>query len=611
MYPPIEDHGIIGNLRTAALVSVDGTIDFFCPLRFDGPTLFASLLDADRGGYCTLSPEVRSYKHKQLYWPDTNILMTRYLAPEGVVEIIDFMPLGGDMAQSTIIRRVTVTRGEVAIRFGCKPAFNYASDSIRSIDVNKGKGGAVFRSKGSGVLFVESDMRLSAERGSVVSRFRLKRGQRATFDLTYMRDDSTPLWRPAQADEALEETARFWQNWAAICTYKGRWRETVVRSALLLKLLTYEPTGAIVAAPTFGLPEDIGGLRNWDYRYTWLRDAAFTLQALLRLGYHNEALHFMSWIRKVRLNRDSPEGQDRERPLQIMYRVDGETDLEERDLGSLKGYRGSSPVRVGNAASSQLQLDAIGGAFSVALFEVNAGIMLEYDRWNKMREVLTRVAKVWDQPDQSIWETRGEPLHFLHSKLMCWVALDRAIKIAQAQSLPAPTDEWVQKRNEVYNSIHSGFWNEELKSFTQYRGSSDLDASVLLMIPVGFISPSDPRWLSTLKAVTDRLSQDIGVLRYDTKTGVDGLLGSEGAFTPCSFWYIDALARSGELDRARIIFEKILGYSNHLGLYAEELGLSGEHLGNFPQALTHLSLILSALQLNDALEKERSPARSA
>jgi GH15 family glucan-1,4-alpha-glucosidase len=598
MYPPIEDHGIIGNLRTAALVSLDGTIDFFCPLRFDGPTLFASLLDESHGGHCSIHPATSDYARKQLYLPDTNILVTRFLAPQGVAEIIDFMPLGGDMQQSTIIRQVRITRGELPLRFECQPGFNYGADTVQPMATDDG---VVFPSKDAGVLFVRSNIPFPVEKNRVDIKLDLKRGEQASIVLSHIHDESkSPEWRPAQLEQALKETIAYWHQWVAACNYRGRWRETILRSALLLKLLTYEPSGAIIAAPTFGLPEDIGGVRNWDYRYTWLRDAAFTLTAFLKLGFRREALEFMSWIKKVATK--SADGQEQNKPLQVMYGIEGEKGLEEREISSLGGYRGSRPVRVGNAAHSQLQLDGVGGAFSVALFEVNAGRKLEYDRWNKMCDVLHWLTTVWEQPDQGIWETRGEPLHFLHSKLMCWVAFDRAIKIAQLQSLPAPYQDWLEVRNRVYRTIHTDYWNDELKAFTQSKGGSDLDASALLMVPTEFISPADPRWLSTLDAVTARLSRDTGVLRYDTKTGVDGLPGTEGAFAPCSFWYVNALAMSGEVQRARITFEKVLGYANHLGLFAEEFGSKGEHLGNFPQALTHLALILCAIHLNDALD---------
>jgi GH15 family glucan-1,4-alpha-glucosidase len=594
MYPAIEDHGIIGNLRTAALVATDGTIDFFCPFRFDSPTLFASLLDEASGGSCLIRPVATSYRRKQFYIPDTNVLVTRFLAPEGIAEIADFMPIAANAEQTVIIRQVSVTRGQMQLRFQCQPRFDYASiqhgTSTSATQV-------CFDGGEAGTLHLQSDRSLSVMDGDAVSELDLQAGDHVSFVLTYaQKANQQPNWQVEAAETLLQDTVRYWRDWIAECTYHGRWRETVVRSALVLKLLTYEPTGAIVAAPTFALPEQIGGVRNWDYRYTWLRDAAMTLNAFVRLGYHREAMHFMQWLKDI-ASSETFAGE-----LQIMYGIEGEKDLTEREVPSLRGYEDSRPVRIGNAAHQQLQLDVYGAIGAAAWFEVNAGMMIEYDRWNKIRSVLTALSSSWTRPDNGLWEIRGEPREFLHSRLMCWVAYDRAIKIAQLRSLPAPLEEWRQTRDKIYESIHTEFWNEDLKSFVQSKHSRDLDASVLLMAQLDFISPADTRWVSTLEAIGKRLVQDASVMRYDTGTGVDGLPGNEGTFTPCSFWYIEALTLSGEIDRARVLFEKMLGYANHLGLYAEELGLSGEHLGNFPQALTHLALVQTALALNDALD---------
>jgi GH15 family glucan-1,4-alpha-glucosidase len=602
MYPAIEEHGIIGNLRTAALVSTDGTIDFFCPLRVDNPTLFASLLDDHNGGYCSIHPVATQYRRKQFYIPDTNVLITRFLSPEGIAEITDFMPLHGDAGQSVIIRQVSMTRGKLGLRFQCQPRFKYAAVQHETFESENG----VRLDSEAGRLFVETDRTLSVSKEAAICELDLSAGEHATFVLTYARSEiQRPQWNLEAAGTLLQETVQYWREWVAQCTYHGRWRETVVRSALVLKLLTYEPTGAIVAAPTFALPEEIGGVRNWDYRYTWLRDAAMTLNAFMGLGYHREAMHFMQWLKEIASSKTFA-GE-----LQIMYGIAGEKELVEQEITSLKGYEGSRPVRIGNAAHQQLQLDVYGAIGSAALFEVNAGMMIEYDRWSKIRSVLTALSKSWTRPDNGLWEIRGNPREFLHSRLMCWVAYDRAIKIAQLRSLPAPLEHWRETRDRIYESIHTDFWNEELSSFVQSKHSRDLDASVLLMPQLDFISSADSRWSGTLDAITKRLVQDASVMRYETDTGVDGLPGSEGTFTPCSFWYIQALTLSGAIDRARLLFEKMLGYSNHLGLYAEELGLSGEHLGNFPQALTHLALIQTALTLNDALEATGSRRDSA
>jgi GH15 family glucan-1,4-alpha-glucosidase len=601
MYPAIEDHGVIGNLRTAALVSTDGVIDFFCPLRFDNPTVFASLLDAGRGGFCSIRPVATDYRRKQVYVPDTNVLTTYFLTPDGIAEVVDFMPLGGHPDQSVIVRRATVTRGQVTLRFECAPSFNYASEDHEIVATADG---ILFRNAGPEGLVVQSDGSLSVSGSAARAEVHLEAGESATFVLAYLGDCSQQSgWHPSAGETLLQETVRYWRGWVAECSYHGRWREMVVRSALALKLLTYEPTGAIVAAPTFALPEEIGGVRNWDYRYTWLRDAAMTLHAFLKLGYQQEALHFMLWLKGI------ASSEEFTGELQIMYGVAGEKELDEQELPSLGGYRQSRPVRVGNAAHLQLQLDVYGALLSAALIEVNAGMMFEFERWGKVRAVLASLSRIWNRPDHGLWEIRGEPQLFLHSRLMCWVAFDRAIKIAQIRSLPAPLQEWLATRDHIYESIHREFWNEELQSFVQCQHGTELDASILLMPQLDFISPADPRWVSTLRAITARLSQDTSVMRYDTGTGVDGLPGSEGAFTPCSFWYIQALTVTGEIELARAMFEKMLAYANHLGLYAEELGQGGEHLGNFPQALTHLALIQTALTLNEALEG-KGPVRN-
>ncbi len=594
-YPAIEHHGLIGDLRTAALVSVEGVTDFFCPLRFDRPTLFASLLDERPGGSCSVRPVGTGYHCQQIYLLDTNVLTTSFLAPDGVAELVDFMPIDGGPDESTIVRRVRVTRGRVTLRFECTPAFGYAS--VRH-DVVEVRSGAVFAADGEGFLIVESDRPVSTGGGTALAEVTLTAGERATFVLTFVRTNPGAIrCRPAAAERTLQETVRFWRGWVAECRYRGRWQEMVIRSALVLKLLTYEPSGAIVAAPTFGLPEAIGGGRNWDYRYTWLRDAAMTQNAFTQLGYRHETAQFRAWLKRVASTAEF-RGE-----LQIMDGVEGETDLAEREISTLAGYRGSQPVRIGNAAHSQVQLDVYGALFRAALLEVNAGVMIEYDRWKTMRAVINSLSRSWRTADHGIWEIRGERRAFLHSRLMCWVAFDRAIRIAQTRSLPAPLHTWLETRDQIYESIHDEFWDERLGSFVQYQGSSSLDASVLQMPLLDFISPDDPRWIGTLAAIGSRLTDDASVARYDAATGVDGLAGGEGDFTACSFWYVEALAVSGEVEHARMTFEKILGYANHLGLYAEELGPGGEHLGNFPQALTHLALIQCALTLNDALDR--------
>jgi len=397
-------------------------------------------------------------------------------------------------------------------------------------------------------------------------------------------------------EQRFHETARFWKGWIARSKYKGRWREMVNRSALMLKLLISREHGSLIAAPTFSLPEEIGGVRNWDYRFTWLRDAAFTLYALIRLGFVEETEAFVEWL-KGRLGDDAERG-----PLQVMYGIDGRQKLDELTLDHLHGYENSQPVRIGNAAYQQLQLDIYGETMDSIYLSNKYGDPMTHAGWQEVQRMLEWLGKNWQRPDEGIWEVRGGPREFLHSRLMCWVAFDRALRLAQKRSLSAPFDTWLRTRDAIREDIFTNFWDEDLQSFVQSKGTKNLDASVLLMPLMRFISPVDPMWRSTMKAIESRLVEDTLVHRYEPEsTHVDGLPGGEGSFTACSFWYIECLARAGELEKAQLLFEKLLGYANHLGLYSEQIGPSGQHLGNFPQAFTHLALISAATYLDRVL----------
>ena len=597
----IENHAIIGDLNTIALVALDGTIDFLCFPRFDSPSIFASLLDPERGGKFSIMPSLDGAQHKQLYLPDSNILLTRFLSAHGVVEISDFMPVEQAGTSHNLVRRVKCVRGDAEIRMVCAPRFNYARSPHKVERVGTDGRTIIFASEGPGglALRLTSSHPMEIENSDAVATFRLKPDQSVSYVLEDARLESE-----CNADgyvaESFKATMNYWRNWVAHSRYRGRCREMVNRSALTLKLLVSQPHGSLVAAPTFGLPEVIGGVRNWDYRYTWIRDASFTIYALMRLGYTEEAQAFNRWI-EDRCRELHPDGS-----LQIMYGIDGRQDLPETELPHLRGFRGSRPVRIGNAAVSHLQLDIYGELMDSVYLYDKWGEPIGHDLWMNIVRLIEWVSSHWHLPDEGIWEVRGGRQEFLYSRVMCWVAIDRAIRMARKRSFPAPLVRWIEVRDKIYNDVFTNFWNEEKKSFVQHKGSRTVDASCLLMPLVKFISPTDPRWLSTLKAVENELVEDSLVHRYRIGNAApDGFLGQEGTFSMCTFWYAECLARAGDAQQARFTFEKMLGYANHVGLYAEELGPAGEHLGNFPQAFTHLGLISAAYALDRKLESER------
>jgi GH15 family glucan-1,4-alpha-glucosidase len=595
-YQPIENYGVIGDLNTVALVGMDGSIDFMSFPNFDSPTIFAALLDDQKGGRFKLAPILENPQQRQLYLPDTNVLLTRFLSDEGVAEISDCMPVQEMGHAHDIIRRVKTVRGEIRFRMICQPRFDYARASHR---VEQKKGEVLFISEdgASLTLRLRSSLPLKIENGAALAEFTLRAGESAAFVLEQADDEQSPSSSPDYVSAAFKETVNFWRRWVSHSTYRGRWREMVNRSALTLKLLSSKPHGSIVAAATFGLPEKIGGMRNWDYRYSWIRDSSFTLYALMRLGYVDEAKAFVTWLGE-RSKNPSPDGP----PLQLMYRIDGGTDLQEEILSHLEGYMGSAPVRIGNHAHRQLQLDIYGELMDSIYIYNKYGEPISYDLWTSLMDLVDWVCAHWQQADEGIWEVRGGRHEFILSRMMCWVAIDRALRLAQKRSFPAPMDRWQKTRDEIYHDIFANFWNSRRKAFSQYKGSDSVDAATLLMPLVKFIGPTDPRWISTVKAIEQDLVSDSLVFRY--KIGdkpMDGLTGTEGTFSACSFWYVECLSRMGDLDQARFYFEKALGYANHLGLYSEEIGPRGQHTGNFPQAFTHLALISAAYDLDRRL----------
>jgi GH15 family glucan-1,4-alpha-glucosidase len=602
-YLPIEDYGIIGDLHTVALVGVNGSIDWLCFPSFDSPSIFAAILDDKKGGRFKISPtNTDGLTCKQFYWPDTNVLVTRFLSEEGVAELTDYMPIDTEKygpGDHTLIRKLVMVRGEMKFDMECSPRFNYARDKH---DLSLQENGARFTSDDLSIS-LSSETPVKERDGGLFSEFTLQEDDTAVFVLQKTPEDESSPIAPSdeEAEKLFQETVDYWRNWLKTGTYTGRWREIVNRSALTLKLLTYEPTGAIVASPTTSLPEQIGAGRNWDYRYTWIRDAAFTVYALLRIGFTEEARLFMEWITER-----CAEPHD-DRPLQLVYTIRGDHEIPEEELSHLEGYRGSSPVRIGNNAYSQLQLDIYGELMdSVYLFNKYV-TPISYDLWKNLSGFMDYVCDNWDRKDEGIWEVRSGKQHFVYSKLMCWVALDRAIRLAEKRSFPAPVEKWRQCRDDIYRAIMKDGYDEDMGAFVQYFNCDYLDASNLMMPLVFFVSPTDPRMIGTVNAINrppDKggLVSSGLVYRYNVEKTQDGLLGEEGTFNICTFWLVEALTRSGRLDEARLMFEKMMGFANHLGLFSEETGPAGEALGNFPQAFTHLSLISAAFNLDRALD---------
>ena len=606
-YHPIENYGVIGDMHTVALVGINGSIDWLCVPHFDSPSVFAAILDDKKGGRFRIAPEDNDVTCKQFYWPETNVLVTRFLAPHGAVELTDFMPVGTTALEGSrrhrLIRRVSAVRGSIDLSMECHPAFNYARDAHETEIVD---GGAVLRSNEL-TLALAATVPLQRDGDGALAKFTLKEGESAVFVLHEIpaQQGCEACLSDTEAEDVFRQTVQYWRHWLSGCTYVGRWREMVHRSALVLKLLTFDPTGAIVAAPTCSLPEGIGGERNWDYRYTWIRDSAFTIYALLRIGFTEAAERFMHFVSTL-CSEANPDGS-----LQVMYGIDGRHDLAEETLDHLDGYMGSRPVRVGNGAYNQLQLDIYGELLDAAYLYNKYGEPISYDLWLSLRQLVDWVCDNWQRKDEGVWEVRGGRQHFVYSKLMCWVAVDRALRLADKRSFPADRERWSKVRDEIYEEIMKRGWSETRKAFVQHYGSDALDAANLMMPLTFFVSPTDPRMLNTLDA-TLRPPEEGGLVanslvhRYNVEETADGLAGEEGTFNICTFWLVEALTRAGRFDRgrleeARLMFERMLGFANHLGLYAEETGPRGESLGNFPQAFTHLALISAAFNLDRAL----------
>jgi GH15 family glucan-1,4-alpha-glucosidase len=602
-YLPIEDYAVIGDLHTVALVGKNGSIDWCCLPRFDSPSVFGAILDAGKGGFFRIWPsDMHDVTCKQLYLPESNILLTRFLSVDGVGEVADFMPIkqvGTVEHEHQVIRSVGVVHSSMSFTLVCRPAFNYARDTH---SVQLSQEGAVFRHQGLSLELASPVSLELDQKGGVQATFTLHAGQAVHFLLKSSQEaEQTPQKLTEQQYQvAFHDTLHYWHNWLAQSKYQGRWREMVQRSALVLKLLSYAPTGAIVAAPTTSLPETIGGARNWDYRYTWLRDASFTLYSLLMLGFTEEAEAFMGWL-DARCHELKGNGS-----LQPMYGIDGKQELTETTLDYLEGYRQSRPVRIGNAAYKQKQLD-IYGEMMDAIYIYNHYHAISYDLWENVLRLLGWLENHWQEPDEGIWEVRGGAKPFLHSRLMSWVAFDRALRVAWDRGWPAPEEAWRQTRTTIYRQIMTKGWNPQVHSFVQYYGSDAVDASALLLMITRFTGTKEPRMLSTIDRIQKELASGALVRRYNPKTAAnDGFSSQEGTFGACSFWLIEDLALAGRLDEARLLLEKLLSYSNHVGLYAEEISPTGEALGNFPQAFTHLALITACYHLDQALSARQA-----
>jgi GH15 family glucan-1,4-alpha-glucosidase len=605
-YPNIADHGLIGDLQTTALVTTTGTINWFCCPRFDSPSIFAALLDADKGGYFQIAPDQAGYVTRQLYLPDSAVLVTRFMTADGVGELLDFMPplTGRATDRHKLVRIMRVPRGSMQFAMDLQPRFDYGrakhktdlsehgavitgADGMR-LTVHMAGAGSAGTKNGSGLRRTGNGLRAS---------WTLHEGQAAGVVVESMGGPPKRL-QPAELNRLLDQTTAFWRNWLHQSSYRGRWREMVGRSAMTLKLLTYDPTGAPVAAATAGLPEDPGGERNWDYRYTWIRDGSFSIYALLGLGYKEESAKFAAWMRE----RLSEKAGDASGPLKIMYRVDGSSDLSEEVLKHFEGWRRARPVRIGNGAADQLQLDIYGEAMDALYLADKSGFSVPNQGWQAVVDMMDWLAEHWDQPDEGVWETRGGRKDFTYGRFQSWIALDRAIRIAEHHGKPAKLAVWMTERDRIYQQILNRAWNPKVKAFTQHYNTEVLDSSLLLMPLLGFIAPRDPMWLSTLKAMDEKLVSDSLVYRYNPEMSADGLRGTEGTFSLCTFWYVDALARAGRLEDAALTFEKMHTYGNHLGLFSEEIGVTGEQLGNFPQAFSHLALIGAAINLDYQLD---------
>jgi GH15 family glucan-1,4-alpha-glucosidase len=602
-YPSLERYGLIGNMETCGLVNDEGEIEWLPLPHVESSSVFASVLDADDGGYWRIQP-TELFDSEQSYLDETNVLKTTFETASGMVRILDFMPVRDDGMERAVYRKVAAVEGSVELELTFKPRLDYSrgetvvesvEDGIRVTDGDGTDGG---RTDDEEFVFLSGGVGFEVDEATARATWSVSADESTWFVLSH---EETREAVPEDCEERLRRTVEFWHDWAHscsdVCTFSGVAHDLAVRSGLVLKLLTHRETGAICAAPTTSLPENPGGVRNWDYRYNWIRDAAFTIQALANLGHTAEADAYLDWFLDL---------SHAEHPIQLqpLYGLHGDPDLTERTLDHLSGYRDSTPVRVGNAAKDQRQLDVF-GELLLAIFETAEADDFSSHDWDAIRGIVEHVCDVWDDPDAGIWEVRGGPRHFVHSKVMCWVAIDRGLRIADEWEFDAPTAEWEETRDMIRGELLERGYDDEVGSFTQSYDSKSLDATALLIPIVGFLPFDDDRVQNTIDAVRDRLEADDGLVRrYD---GTDGLPGEEGTFVICSFWLVSALALSGRVGEARDVFESVCEHASPLGLFAEEIDPeSGRLLGNYPQAFSHVGLVNAALYLGMA-ERGENP----
>ena len=583
----LEDYGLIGDMQAAALVGRDGGVDWLCLPRFDSASCFSALLGDERHGRWLVAPAGEIRAHARRYRPGTLVLETEFEVAEGAVRVIDFMPRRRE-GPPRVMRIVEGVSGRVPMRMELSLRPDYGS--IKPW-VDRAPDGVV-ATAGPDAFRLSTPLPLQVNDGSVSAEFVVVEGARERLTLSWhlSYEEAPPV---EDADSALARTESWWREWSGRCRYDGAYRDEVLTSLIVLKAMTSEPTGAVIAAPTTSLPEDIGGVRNWDYRYCWLRDSVLTLEALLAAGYIEEALAFRDYLLRV--------GTGDPAAIQIMYGIGGERRLTEFELEHLPGYEGSKPVRVGNAASEQFQLDVYGEVAAVMFLGAEALGRIETRLWPRWRAIVEHVETIWRRPDDGIWEARGPQRHYTYSKVMAWVVFDRAVRLVERYELEAPLDRWKQVRDEIHREVCERGYDPKRRTFTQYYGSKELDASVLNIPLVGFLPGSDERVTGTIDAVWSELGRDGFVSRYSTAETDDGLPGDEGQFLACSFWLVSALARNRRADEARALFERLIGLSNDLGLLAEEYDVGRRRqVGNFPQAFSHLTLIVAAREISAA-----------